>query len=108
MLYVPPHGWAVGLRLPFTELFRVMVESVSHEVPVNCGVWSLVMLSLLLPESLPAAKSGVAGALTPVSMVTDRVPEVPVLPAASVELADIRCTVPLVEPLKVLAVMEYA
>ena len=92
--------------LPLTELLMVTVEPASA-VPSNCGVVSLVMLSVLEPpESLAAFRSGIEGAFTPVSIVTVRLPEVPVLPAASVELADIRCTVPAVEPFKALAVME--
>ena len=59
-------------------------------VPVNVGVVSSVMLSVLeSPESLPASRSGVDGAAgAVVSMVIFKVPELMlVLPAASVAFA---------------------
>ena len=79
-------------NVPSTELFTVIVLFASA-VPVNVGVVSAVMLSVLeLPVSLPAARSGVPGTETEVSMVMDNPEDVElVLPATSVAVAVIVC-----------------
>ena len=73
---------------------KIATVSPFTPVPVNVGVVTLVMLSVLdVPESEAAVKSGVPGAADAVvSMVTDRALEVPTFPAASVVVAVMLCT----------------
>ena len=74
--YAPPEQLPVGERLPFVELIWVTTEPDS-QVPVNCGVVSLVTLSVFeLPVSLPADRSGMPGCPgAVVSMVTPNTPD---------------------------------
>ncbi len=73
-----------------TPSMKTSTVALAWAVPVNVGVVSLVRLSVLeVPVSLPAARSGVAGAAgAVVSMVTFSAAEAEeALPAASMVLA---------------------